>query len=66
MVAVSTADGKFPKELSNITEVDVPLDLVTGKPFVYSRTGSKAVLEGPAPKGARAEEALRYELNLKE
>ncbi|MHC4738780.1 MAG: hypothetical protein ACYS9Y_07735 [Planctomycetota bacterium] len=61
-----TADGKFPKDLSNITEVDVPLDPVTGKPFVYSRTGSKAVLEGPAPKGARAEEALRYELNLKE
>ncbi len=61
-----TAEGKFPKELSNITEVDVPLDPVTGKPFVYSRTGSKAVLEGPAPKEAGAEEALRYELNLKE
>jgi len=69
-----TSDGKFPKELSNITEVDVPLDLVTGKPFVYSLAGSKAVLKGPAPKGAGAEdpkgagaeEALRYELNLKE
>lgn len=61
-----TAEGKFPKELSNITEVDVPGDPVTGKPFVYSLTGSKAVLEGPAPKGAKAEEALQYELNLKE
>lgn len=61
-----TAEGKFPKELSNITEVDVPLDPVTGKPFVYSLAGSKAVLKGPAPKGAKAEEALRYELNLKE
>ncbi len=61
-----TSEGKFPKELSNITEVDVPGDPVTDKPFVYSLTGSKAVLKGPAPKGARAEEALRYELNLKE
>jgi hypothetical protein len=61
-----TAEGKFPKELSNITEVDVPNDPVTSKAFVYSRTGSKAVMEGPAPKGAKAEEALRYELNLKE
>jgi len=61
-----TAEGKFPKELSNITEVDVPRDPVTGEQFVYSLTGSKAVLEGPAPTGAEAEEALRYELNLKE
>lgn len=61
---VGTVDGKFPKELSNITEVDVPNDPVTGKPFVYSSTGSKAVLEGPAPKGAEAKDAMRYKLRL--
>ncbi len=59
-------NGKFPDELSNITEVNIPDDPITQKPFVYSRTGSKAVLEGPAPEGATAKEAIRYELNLKE
>ena len=59
-------DGKFPDELSNVTEVPVPDDPVTRKPFVYQRTGAKAVLEAPALEGATAKEAIRYELTLKE
>jgi len=59
-------DGKFPKELSSITGVPVPNDPVMQKPFVYRRTGSNAVLEAPAPKGATEREAIRYELKLKE
>jgi len=62
----ATHDGKFPKELSSITEVAVPIDPVTQKPFVYRCTGSNAVLEAPAPKGATEREAIRYELKLKE
>ena len=60
----STHEGKFPKQLADIAQVPVPDDPVTGKPFIYRRTGSKAILEGPAPKGATAKEAIRYELNL--
>jgi tetratricopeptide (TPR) repeat protein len=59
-------DGKFPKELSSITEVSVPSDPVTKKPFVYHCTGPNAVLEAPAPKGATERETIRYELKLKE
>jgi tetratricopeptide (TPR) repeat protein len=59
-------DGKFPKELSSITEVPVPSDPVMQKPFVYRCTGPNAVLEAPAPKGATEREAIRYELKLKE
>lgn len=59
-------DGKFPNQLSDITQVPVPDDSVTRKPFIYNRTGSKAVLEGPAPEAAPAKEAIRYELSLKE
>ena len=59
-------DGRCPDELSNVGEVSVPHDPVTQKPFVYHRTGAKCVLEGPAPKGAAAKEAIRYELTLKE
>jgi len=43
-------NGKFPKELSSITEVPIPNDPVMQKPFVYRCTGSNAVLEAPAPK----------------
>ena len=60
-------DGKFPKELSTITEVPVPGDPVTQEPFVYRSTGSWAVLEAPAPEGATGKwDAIRYELSLKE
>ena len=59
-------DGKFPNELSSVTEVTIPDDPITQQPFVYSRTGYKAVLEGPPPKGEGAKEAISYELNLKE
>jgi len=59
-----THNGKFPNELSDVTEFSIPDDPVQKKPFAYSRSGSKAVLEAPAPKGADAKEAMRYELNL--
>jgi tetratricopeptide (TPR) repeat protein len=63
---IAAHEGRFPKQLSDITLVGVPDDPVTGKPFIFSRTGSKAVLEGPAPKGELAKQAIRYELNLVE
>jgi hypothetical protein len=59
-------DGKFPNRLSDITEVPVPDDPVEHKPFAYQRTGSKATLEAPAPKGAEARFAMQYVLNLTE
>ena len=62
----ATHEGRFPKQLSDITQVPVPDDPVTHKPFIYSRTGAEAVLEGPDPEGAQAREAIRYELHLKE
>jgi len=62
----ATHGGKFPNQLSDITDVTVPDNPATGRPFAYSRSGSKATLEGPAPEGAKAEEVLRYDLSLKE
>jgi len=57
-------NGKFPKALAEIAEVPIPGDPVTRKPFVYTRTGSKAVLEASAPEGATDKDAMRYELKL--
>jgi hypothetical protein len=58
-------NGKFPDKLREITEVAVPENPVNKKPFVYHRTGSKAVLEASAPNGATAKDAMRYRLILK-
>ncbi|MBA7609580.1 hypothetical protein ES703_16771 [subsurface metagenome] len=59
-------NGKFPNALTEITRIPIPNDPVTKKPFVYRRTGSEAVLEVPAPKGAKPEYAMQYKLTLKE
>lgn len=58
-------DGKFPDKLSDITEVSVPVDPVTKKPFSFTRTGSRAVLEVTGAEGSDGRDAVRYELNLK-
>lgn len=59
-------NGKFPNALTEITKISIPNDPITKKPFVYRRTGSEAVLEAPAPKGAKPKDAMRYQLTLKE
>lgn len=61
-----THNGKFPDELSQITDLSIPDNPIDQKPFLYRKTGSKATLESPAPEGGTDREALRYELNLKE
>jgi len=62
-------DGQLPEKLSDITEVPVPLDPGTGKPFEYQREKDMATLIAPplsvqstyisAPTGQR------YRLTLK-
>ncbi|HUW20395.1 MAG TPA: hypothetical protein VMW16_13945 [Sedimentisphaerales bacterium] len=59
-------DGKFPNQLSDVTEVSVPVDPLSGRPFVYRRTDSELVLEAVLPETARPEDALEYKLTLKE
>ena len=58
-----THDGKFPDKLNDITEIKVPEDPVTKKPFSYTRTGSEAVLE---IEGTEGRDAVRYEITFKE
>ena len=62
----SAHDGKFPNELSDITQVPVPDDPVMQKLIIYRCTGSKAFLEAPAVKGTADKYTFRYELSLKE
>jgi hypothetical protein len=44
-------DGKLPRALADVTEVPVPVDPITHKPFEYQTHGEKASLASPAPAG---------------
>jgi len=56
--------GALPKTLGEITDVAVPNDPITGKPFIYQKTGAQAVLEGAVPDGGQPRDGIRYELSL--
>jgi hypothetical protein len=53
-------DGQLPKQLSDITEVPIPDDPVTGLPFEYELVGGKARLSGPTFRDV----ALNYEITI--
>ena len=63
-------EGKLPNSLEAITDAPVPLDPVTGKPFLYQVNGDSATLSAPAPPGFKRtgddhqRYAIRYELKL--
>lgn len=58
-------NNKLPNSLSDITEVPLPIDPVTGGSFIYSTKENKATLEVPAPPGEKADMGKRYEITLK-
>jgi hypothetical protein len=59
--------GKLPATLTDITEVPVPPDPVTGKPFEYRLTLDKAILTAPHVPGSNMPEnlLLTYELTMR-
>ena len=58
--------GKLPASLGDITEVPVPVEPVTGRPFEYEATGDKAKLKLPLRPGEQAPpgQTAVYELTL--
>ena len=57
-------DGKLPTSLTNITEVPIPIDPITGKAFRYKLEAGTGVLECPPPPGALPKNGTRYELTV--
>jgi hypothetical protein len=59
--------GKLPARLDDVTDVPIPLDPRTGKPFDYRQGGGQATLTGPAPAGEKADNrnTIRYELTVR-
>jgi hypothetical protein len=64
MYAASHAGG-LPKSLDEVTEVPVPLNPATGKPFVYRLDGRTAILELPKSDGFPGYNR-RYEIQIVE
>jgi hypothetical protein len=57
--------GRLPAALADATEVPVPPDPVTGRPFDYQATGGRATLSAPVPPGNKPGQALTYEITLR-
>jgi hypothetical protein len=58
-------NNKFPEKLSDITDLKIPNDPVTKKPFSYKNTGSGATLELEGTEGADSRDVVKYVLKLK-
>ncbi|HWB11869.1 MAG TPA: hypothetical protein VG826_21745 [Pirellulales bacterium] len=57
--------GRLPERLSDIEEVPIPHDPLTGGDFVYRLSGETAVLETPLPEGmSPRQHGLRYEISV--
>ena len=57
-------DGRLPARLSDVTEVPIPIDPVTGEQFTYELVDGKATLYSPPPPGGGPKDGLHYELTI--
>ncbi|MCH8923200.1 MAG: hypothetical protein IIA67_08655 [Planctomycetes bacterium] len=57
-------DGRLPEKLSDVTEVPIPINPLTGKAFGYQLDGKTAVLNADGPPNARYIE--RYRITIAE
>ena len=60
-------EGKLPDKLADVTDVPIPPDPVTGKPFEYRLADGKATLTAAAPSGEQPNlgNTIIYEITLK-
>lgn len=57
-------DARLPARLSDITEVPIPIDPVTGEQFTYELVDGKATLYSPPPPDGQPRDGLHYELTI--
>lgn len=63
----SAKGGRLPENLTEVTEVPIPIDPYTGKAFQYHRTGNTATLTGPAAANEESSmfNTISYELTIR-
>jgi hypothetical protein len=58
-------ESRLPERLSDVSEVPIPNDPMTGGDFIYRLSGETAVLETPLPEGmSQRQHGLRYEISV--
>ena len=58
-------DGNLPENLSDISQIEVPKDLMSGKAFEYRRTSAGAMLKSAMPQGGGPKDMIHYVIVLK-
>jgi len=61
----ATHDGRLPEKLTDIKDLELPMDLMNDKAFVYRRTTTGAVLETEMAEGEDEGDIIRYQVVLK-
>lgn len=58
-------DGNLPENLSDISQIEVPKDLMSGKAFEYRRTSAGAMLKSAMPQDGGPKDMIHYVIVLK-
>lgn len=58
-------NGQLPENLSDISQIEVQKDIVSGKAFEYRRTSQGALLKSAMPEGGGPKDVIHYEIVLK-
>ncbi len=58
-------DGRLPEKLSEMTDLELPKDVMGDKAFKYERTATGALLQSEMPEGGDAVDTVRYLIVLK-
>ncbi len=63
----AAAHGKWPEKADDVTDVPLPDDPITGKPFEYRVQDNKAVIAAPSitPGKSDGPDAVTYEVYLR-
>jgi len=60
-----THEGQLPQKLSDITDVQVPKDLMSGKPFQYRPTADGAEVQSTIPEGGDPGDLIHYAIVIR-
>ena len=61
----ATHNGNLPENLNDISQIEVPKDVVSGQAFEYRRTSTGAVLKSAMPEGGGPKDIIHYVIVLK-
>jgi hypothetical protein len=61
----ATHDGCLPEKLSDISDIELPMDVMNDKAFGYCRNAVGALLQSEMPEGGDEVDIVRYQIVLK-